>query len=253
MIPASQRARRSPRPDTFDILVLATRARSWGYVMGSSLLAALLLLHRVARANSASPVGACLTDYRVHQKAKPHFLSETQLESLGSMARLRNPGEGWRLLGEWGDPYAALAHQVVSGSAGMANQFYRRLIRSHWIHSVGREGYDRHFQPVAAQHFRQYVEILRAGHWPDSDQILLSYLTAVTDHGLPEVTVFDAAWVRSGYGRFKSWQDLNRLDEERTVRDSKVCLRIPESLARDIIKRDFLALRYGGGALAVGF
>jgi hypothetical protein len=187
----------------------------------------------------------CLEDFRIQQKYVAHTLSSRQLHRLESFAAHAKPSQGWKALGESGDSYAELAHRVVSDDSGLVNAFYRSLIRAHWLNTAGEAGYKTQFKAVAVQHFRQYVAILKTGYWPDSDQILLSYLTAVKDHSLPQTTVFDAVWARSGYDRVVTWQELNHLSPGRTVVDSRICLDgIEPFKAWEIVNLDFLTLPF---------
>lgn len=184
----------------------------------------------------------CLNDFRTQQKYARHNLPAESIALLDAKIKKGDPIEGWNLIGDWGDDYAKLAHEVVSSSSDFLNQFYRKLIRAHWHNSVGQEKLKKNFDLVARQHFRQYASLLQTGYWPDSDQILMSYLLAVKTYGLPEVTVFDAAWVQSGYQHIVSWQTLNHLKIERTVTHSRICLETDASIAREIINQDFMSV-----------
>jgi hypothetical protein len=180
----------------------------------------------------------CQSDYRHNQKLTPHHLDLDTLSQLKNMAKTGNPKEGWKLLGENGDEYAAIAYQVLADNEG-SGHWYHQLIQKHWINVMGKAKMRANFVSVAEQHFRQYVDIVMSGTLPDSDQILLSYLKTVSDHKLPELTVFDAAWILSGSDKIQTWQNLNHLDEGRTVHDSSVCLHSSSDVARDLIRKDF--------------
>ena len=178
----------------------------------------------------------CLTDYHINQMWRPHGLAADQVAA----ARALHPAVGWRYLARLGDPYAALAADVIEPEPGGAGQALHAYIHRHWVNTVGADATELNFESFARRHYQQYVEILGSGTWPDADQILNSYLAAARAHALPELIVFDAAWTASDYARVVSWQTLNHLPEERKVRRSRICLGITRFEANASLRRDFL-------------
>lgn len=184
-------------------------------------------------------LASCLSDYRVSQRVIPHHLEAETIAVAERLALAGLPSKGWRVLGEKGDPYAQIAAKVVEQNPKFPGVFYQKLIRTHWININGKRLVELHFADTAKQHFKQYVEIIKTGFWPDSDQILMSYLKAVRDHGLPDVTVFDAAWDAAGFNSVRSWQRLNRLPRSRIVEPTEACFTIDREEAKKVILRDF--------------
>lgn len=181
----------------------------------------------------------CIGDFNIQQRSMPSNLNSGQLQQLFELASQNQPQKGWALLGQWGDPYAHLAAQVLDPQARRANKVYHRLINTHWRNVVGKEMKDLYFDQVALQHYSQYISIIkRTSNWPDSDQILLSYLQAARDHGLPDLIVFDAAWDAAGYNLLRTWQSLNHLEKNRTIEPTNVCYKIDSADARQILFRD---------------
>lgn len=198
----------------------------------------------IALVHSSPARAKCLNDYRHQQLKTRHPIPEKVLEKLEALADQGKAQRGWQIVGRWGDPYAALAAKVLSSNNNPRDKFYRKLIGAHWINTNGVTKYRKFFYPTAKKHFRQYVELLRSGYWPDSDQIVLSYLTAVRSFNLPDLTVFDAAWDAAGLNRFRSWQSLNHFPAERTVYPTNVCINIDHHVARQIIRKDFADLPF---------
>lgn len=207
---------------------------------------ALLAVIIVACFFSLSVKAHCISDLEIQQLKFPAQLNAQQLEQLVDLATKGEPAKGWRLLGTFGDPYAAVAAKVLATKKTITGLFYNKLITHHWIQANGFDKYQKNFYSVAKQHFRQYVEIIRiTGNWPDSDQILMSYLKAVRDHGLRDITVFDAAWDAAGMNKYRSWQKLNHIEPERTVYPTQVCFKIDRREAKWIIRRDLLTINRG--------
>lgn len=180
----------------------------------------------------------CLSDFRVITKQAPHNIPQEIISHLHELAQRNNPMEGWKLLGEQGDQYAAIAYQVLNPKAQVPYSAYRKLIQRHWINSVGSKKYLKNFDLVASQHFRQYVSIVSLGFLPDSDQIINSYYQAIRDHQLPDVTVFDGAWEAAGMNSLATWQSLNHLKGNREVYPSRACSNINKFQAMGIISMD---------------
>lgn len=185
----------------------------------------------------------CLSDYHQIQKKVRHHLSSKEIDQLDIFIQTKNPALGWALLGTKGDSYAEVAAKVLDPQAVFPASIYKKLIKYHWVNVNGYEKVRADFDETAVQHFTQYVELLSSGYWPDSDQILNSYLKAVDDHGLPDLTVFDATWDSSGFNLFKSWQSLNNLPVSRTVYPTNACYDISKYQARKAILKDLL---FGG-------
>jgi len=182
----------------------------------------------------------CIVDYHISAKPVPHRMSA---ETVATLSRqFNNPMEGWRILGENGDTYAAIAEKVLNPNSGVPFIFYRKLIRNHWQSAVGDAQLNLKFDLVAKKHFSQYVEIIKTGYWPDSDQILNSYLNAIRTYRLPDITVFDAAWDAAGMNWIQTWQALNHLPASRTVFPTRACFKIDPWQARQIVTHDLLSM-----------
>ncbi len=188
--------------------------------------------------------GDCLNDFHIRQKSVPHNINAEALKEIDHLALIGNPMEGWQRVSVWGDPYAAVAAKVLASKTVFPASFYKKLIATHWLNINGEEIVKINFLATAQQHFRQYVELLHSGFWPDSDQILLSYLTATRSHQLPDITVFDAAWDAAGFNFMRSWQSLNNLPDERIVYPTQACMNISPMEARIILTRDFSELPF---------
>jgi hypothetical protein len=199
----------------------------------------LIFVIQVIDCPKAFAGSACLEDFRVNQSWQAHSLSSFDLAALNEFARSGQPGRGWHYLADLGDNYASLAARVVDPDPQSPGAYFQKYVRKHWVNVVGLTTMNLFFKRFARQHFRQYVEVLNSGTWPDSDQILNSYLTAARTLGLPEKIVFDAAWTASDYSTVVSWQVLNLLPFERQILDSRICLRIDKTEANDLISRDF--------------
>lgn len=182
---------------------------------------------------------SCIDNFEIQQKKLSHGLSTEDLKQVEALAKQGQAAKGWERLGRLGDTYAAIAAQVLAPQPRGAAFFYKKLIRNHWLNVNSPALVDAHFQDTAQQHFRQYVKILRSGSWPDSDQILMSYLKAVRDHGLPDITVFDAAWDAAGFNSLRSWQRLNHLPTQRIVFPTNACFKVDKKEAEIIILKDF--------------
>lgn len=186
--------------------------------------------------------GDCVGDYHVATKKLRHNIPPDALQKIRAHINDQNPSMGWKEVSQWGDEYAAIASRVLSKNGGVQNKFYRKLIATHWINVNGIKPYKENFLGTARQHFRQYVEMLETGYWPDSDQIVLSYLKSARDHNLPDLIVFDAAWDAAGLNGIRSWQSLNHLQDTRTVYPTRACFNIDSFEARRIITEDFAEL-----------
>lgn len=187
-----------------------------------------------------STSGDCNNDFQNSIKNKAHNLRNSQLQQLDLLMGREDPIEGWRFLAGLGDSYAALAAKVLDPRGGFQDQYYRNLILRHWKNSVGPAERQRAFYSTARQHFRQYAGIVQKGLWPDSDQILLSYLTAARSHQLPDLVVFDAAWDAAGMNNLRRWQSLNHLNGDRLVYPTRACFEISSSKAKEVILKDLL-------------
>lgn len=181
----------------------------------------------------------CLSDYHQQQKKIYHNIPKSELNKLDSLIQKNKIADGWRLVGSWGDPYAKIAANVLEPKDNLQSQFYQTLIQNHWINTNGEVLFKKLFSETAKQHFKQYVEILKTGFWPDSDQILMSYLNAVRIHKLPDLTVFDAAWDAAQLNHASSWQSLNHLPQELIVYPTHACFDINSLEAQQILIQDF--------------
>lgn len=186
----------------------------------------------------------CISDYHLQQKKIPHSISAKELRTLDTLARNGAPLAGWKIIGRQGDPYAFLAAKVLSNGENFQDQLYRKLISNHWINTVGVKTFRSLFLATAQEHFKQYVELLHSGYWPDSDQIVLSYLTAVRKNHLPDITVFDAAWDAAGFNYFRSWQSLNHFPASRIILPTQVCFNVNKFEAQQVLTKDFMDLPF---------
>lgn len=203
----------------------------------------------------------CIPDFRYQQRHEAHHLRPWQIRLLREVAMrsysegdptVLGPGldrrreivaEGWRLLSGWGDSYAARAEQVVAESRLDEASVFHRIVRDHWLNSVGEDRTRDFFTSVARTHFKQYLEIImETGNWPDSDQILNSYLTATRLFRLPDIVAFDSAWRDSGVNRLISWQRILHLDRSRIVKHSVACTDTDSLRALAVIFHDFIDL-----------
>ncbi len=179
----------------------------------------------------------CISDYHFQRKWVPHRISQTIIKSLEDL--IDDPAQGWKTLGEHGDGYAAIAEKVLQPESKFPYFLYRSLIQNHWKNTAGESEMNQKFNLVARQHFSQYVEVIKTGYWPDSDQILNSYLNAIRLYGLRDITVFDAAWDTAEMNKVSTWQSLNHISTERSVVPTVACFQIDKMEAKKTIKKDF--------------
>lgn len=168
-----------------------------------------------------------------------HHISVFQLKELHTLANAGKVAEGWQRLSEMGDSYAAAAAEVIRPQSEWGT-LSSHLVRIHWINTAGESGYKKNFLPVARQHFGQYIQLLSSGNFPNSREICISYRKAVTDHGLLPITVFDGAWIRSGFNRLARWEIFSQVSTARWA-DSNVFLDVDKNEARKIIGDDLLS------------
>jgi hypothetical protein len=193
---------------------------------------------------SPASKAACLNDYHVQQMSIQHQIPRASLKRLDDLALAGDTVEGWRQLVLLKDPYAVIAANVLAPNPKFPDSIYKKLVAAHWLNTNSQETVKKNFSSTALQHFRQYVEILHSGYWPDSDQILLSYLTATRTHNLRDITVFDASWDSGGFNYFRTWQSLNKLPDERIVYPTKACYQIDANQARRVLTQDFSKLPF---------
>ncbi|MGZ6469930.1 MAG: hypothetical protein ACXWRZ_02140 [Bdellovibrio sp.] len=186
----------------------------------------------------------CINDYKIQQRKVPHNISSQSLKILDSLAAEGKVTEGWRLVSHLGDPYAFLAGKVLTGGYKIRDKLLHKLIVTHWINTNGVHVYKSLFLRTAQQHFKQYVQLLHTGFWPDSDQIVLSYLTAVRKNHLRDITVLDAAWDVAGYNHFRSWQSLNEFQKSRVVSPTNACMNVNKFEAQKILAQDFIEVPF---------
>lgn len=186
----------------------------------------------------------CLKDFHVQQKFVSHKIPASIMDELDHLAQEGNPAKGWKKIGQLGDPYAAVAAKVLAKKPVFPASFYHQLILTHWNNVNSKDVVVANFESTAQQHFRQYVELLHSGYWPDSDQILLSYLQAVRDHKMADLTVFDAAWDAAGLNTIRTWQELNHFPKMRTIYPSRACYDIDSIQAKEILLKDFANLPF---------
>ncbi len=182
----------------------------------------------------------CLTDFHQNTKKIRHTLTPFDMRVIHGILKKGEVSNGWNYLAYSGDGYALMARNVVKNSTTFVGKTSHALIRSHWIHTTGLENYETLFAQVALQHFIQYVEILDTGFWPDSDQILLSYIRALQMSGIDGVTAFDVTWQNTFLEPIMSWQEFVKLPEDRIVFDSKICKKSGGLESHVFILADFL-------------
>lgn len=179
----------------------------------------------------------CISDFRHQTRQVLHHLPQSIIYFLET--KIKNPMEGWKVLSDNGDAYASVAEKVLQENVQFPYSFYHQLIRKHWYQTAGDLNTQLKFESVAEQHFFQYVEIIKTGFWPDSDQIINSYLKAIRNHHLEDITVFDAAWEASGMNKVQTWQALNQLSKARTVQPTRACFEVDKEKARRVIFNNF--------------
>jgi hypothetical protein len=172
-----------------------------------------------------------------------HHLSSDQLRTLAILSEQGRTVEAWRLLGQWGDTYARQAASIVGQPQPGEDRRLHDIVQDHWLNTVGRAEYVAVFQSVARRHFTQYLQLLQDGYWPDSDQIVNSYLTAARLYLLPDIAVFDSVWLDSGAQRFMSWEDAVNLAPGRRV-STPICTSTPTAAAMFVIGHDLLDLLF---------
>ena len=182
-------------------------------------------------------VESCTSDYLYSATRDYHRLSSAQLAKLESYVASGEPDKGWATLANYGDAYAIFAAKMTDRLTSDST-FLENMLAVHWETTNSREIFQRYTVPYARQHYRQYVEILKSGVWPDSDQIVNSYLAAARKLHLPEDTVLVATWMSSCMGGLFRWQDALRLPRERIVERSNACVDIDEWRAAYVIFRD---------------
>lgn len=182
----------------------------------------------------------CLNNFLSNERWSPHALSAKDLRRALNLSERHGVSDGWAYLAQFGDTYAGLASIVTREKKGTEDSASPdRLVHRHWQTVVGAAQEDRYFYAVARRHFRQYLSILETGTWPDSNQILLSYLSAVRSFQLPDELVFDAAWLSSKYSGMLDWRAFNILSPDRWASSERVCLNITQQKADHIIETDF--------------
>ncbi len=201
---------------------------------------------KIDNVSSAIDIAECKAKkYHIQTKINKHHLTDDELKTLVDLANTndlestRAQAKGMKLLGERGDTYAAIAEKVLSEDSLWPYSVLRKFIRKHWLNTVGEEEMKKKFNLVARQHFKQYVEMVQLGSFPDSDQILNSYLNAARVNDLPDIVVFDAAWAASDHGKMITWEQLNNLPPSRTVSPSKSCYIIDKVEANKVVINDY--------------
>lgn len=204
---------------------------------------ALLLFIACSAFSVAQAQDACIEDYLVSQRPVANHLSTDDLNQLQLFAAKGDAEAGWQFLASLGDVYAKSAADVLGHSSVKKPSLYAKLFRVHMELTTSRKIFQEQEAPFAAQHFRQYVEILNHGVWPDSDQIMNSYLTAARHLGLPEDTVLVAVWTATGLNQFEHWQDkVFSSQRERVVLPSHACRHVRFARANWLLLQDIVRL-----------
>lgn len=180
----------------------------------------------------------CISDYLISQNHERHNLSLQQMDALRADAAAGEAQRGWERLAGYGDHYAVFAAKITHHSDSGHLDFFGRMLEVHWEVSNNREIFEKYGEAYAIQHFRQYVEILETGFWPDSDQIVNSYLVAARKFNLPEDTALIAVWMSSCMAGLVPWQDAIQLPKGRVVSHSKACMDIGMFQAAGVIFQD---------------
>ena len=199
-------------------------------------IAALLSASPAFSADSSAP--ACISDYHVSQLKVRHHLSPEMMQRLKYYAESGQPHEGWLELAAVGDTYALTAKDLDTDVYAKKHGMFPMLLETHWTQTNGRPTYEKYFYPLAYQHFHQYVEILETGFWPDSDQLINSYLAACRKFNLPETTAIDAVWMSSSLSGLVRWEKAIGLSANRIVPKSRACIAINEGQATGIMLDD---------------
>jgi len=222
-----------------------TLAQTLAQTLANSLAKTLTLLLFIACSafSVAQAQDACIEDYLVSQRPVANHLSTDDLNQLQLFASKRDAEAGWQFLASLGDVYAKSAADVLGHSSVKKPSLYAKLFRVHMELTTSRKIFQEQEAPFAAQHFRQYVEILNHGVWPDSDQIMNSYLTAARHLGLPEDTVLVAVWTATGLNQFEHWQDkVFSSQRERMVLPSHACSHVRFARANWLLLQDIVRL-----------
>lgn len=201
-------------------------------------LLVLLILNMVYIPSQART--SCNSDYRIATKRVPHGINRHQLATLKTFLTSENIAGGWNYLYFLGDSYASMARDVIGGSHTFIGGASYAVIRSHWTVSKDFNSYENKFHRVAVQHFRQYLEVLESGYWPDSDQIMLSYISALRMEGMDGDSAFDVVWQSSILQHLMTWQGFVNLREDRSLYRSNICHQTDEPRATLILVGDFL-------------
>lgn len=191
---------------------------------------------------SSAEEKACNDNYLVPATYVPHSLTSEDFYNLHFFVNVGNPEAGWRYLSNHGDGYAKMALQVVQTRFRPSTFLKHSLIRTHWIHTTGIKDFKEKFKGVAIQHLKQYIEILETGYWPDSDQILLSYIEALRKYNLSASTAFDINWQYSLLEPMLTWQKAVELTENRIVDPTRICVKHPSFKSNLTIIGDFLLM-----------
>lgn len=213
---------------------MRTKLKIFTFILLKGIILPQLVFSNTEPLNSKE---TCISDYHIQRKWVPHRLPQTIVKALEDL--IDNPAQGWKILGENGDGYAAIAEKVLQPESTFPYFLYRSLIQNHWKNTAGESEMNQKFHLVARQHFSQYVEVIKTGYWPDSDQILNSYLNAIRLYGLQDITVFDAAWDTAEMNKMSTWQSLNHISAARSVIPTEACFQIDKTEAKKIIKKDF--------------
>ncbi len=194
---------------------------------------------------SEIPASQCISDYRISQLQVRHNISTELLERLRYYAESGQPQEGWQALSEVGDSYALTAKDLDTDVYAEKHGMFPKLLETHWKITTGRAAYEKYFYPLAYQHYRQYVEILETGYWPDSDQLINSYLAACRKFNLPETTAINAVWMSSTFSGFVRWEKAIGLTAQRIVPKSRACVTIGDGQATGIMLKDSFRTIFG--------
>jgi hypothetical protein len=186
----------------------------------------------------------CMVSFTEAHAQVPHGLTAEQMATLKAYLLADDTAGGWEYLATFGDKYASISAQVISDDPKYKDEIFHKMVRNHWLNTVGKARTDAFFQLVAHQHLRQYVEIMETGYWPDSDQILMSYITATRTYDLDDFVVFDEVWVKSGLDAILKWETLLGMKSNRIVKSSYVCVNIDGLKAFFAILRDLVELPF---------
>lgn len=233
----------------FNQFKIAVRISVCAVLMVLLLISQFTLAHEIPEPNSKK-VFITLDD--IINRAKipiehriRHHLTKEQIQYLREIGENEGAWRGWKELSLYGDSYAKIAAKIVLEPEKDIDKFYHRMVKINWQNCVGPTGLVKYFDSVANQHYRQYVEALKTGYWPDTFQICMSARKAADDHNIPTKVVFYGIWEKSPIGKIIQWQRLAGLESQRIADCREVFRDLPESLATSSLVKNIISFYSG--------